>query len=157
MVRHSETQTGICYDEKAAGAQHRKSKYTPWFLRQIQSQLNSNSHKHVYVLQVHVSATIASQICWSINNCQQNSTCKLFHGSFGTHAPPSVVLPWIHIETGEAPTSLLQETLMLYHVIACSPGTSHWKGGTVTLMNRVVITSPFLRLTSFTLDRTENT
>ncbi len=72
------------------------------------------------------------------------------------HTPPSVVLLWIHMVTGEAPTSLLQETLMLYHVIACSPGTSHWKGGTVTLMNLVVVTSPFLRLTSLTLNGAED-
>lgn len=88
------------------------------------------------------------------NNCQQNSTCILLYGSLKAHTPPSVVLLWIHLEFGEAPTSLLQETLMLYHVMACSPGTSHWKGGTVTLTNLVVITSPFLRLTSLTLERT---
>lgn len=29
------------------------------------------------------------------------------------HTPPSVVLLWIHVDTGEAPTSLLQETLKL--------------------------------------------
>lgn len=30
-----------------------------------------------------------------------------------THTPPSVVLLWIHVLTGDAPTSLLQDTLML--------------------------------------------
>lgn len=104
----------------------------------------------------HVSDANAPQICWCITNCQQNYA-KLLYGSLSTHTPPSVVLLWIHMVTGEAPTSLLQETLMLYHVIACSPGTSHWKGGTVTLMNLVVVTSPFLRLTSLTLDGTEDT
>lgn len=67
------------------------------------------------------------------------------------HTPPSVVLLWIHVMTGDAPTSLLQDTLMLYHVTACSPGTSYWNGGAVTLISRVIITSPFLRLTSLTL------
>lgn len=66
------------------------------------------------------------------------------------HTPPSVVLLWIHLEKGEAPTSLLQETLMLYNVMDWSPETSHSNGGTVTLMNLVVITSPFRRLTSLT-------
>lgn len=89
-------------------------------------------------------------------NCKQYSTSKLFHGYSSIHTPPSVVLLWIHVVTGEAPTSLLQETLMLYHVIACSPGTSYWKGGTVTLINRVIVTSPFLRLTSLALDGIEN-
>lgn len=84
-----------------------------------------------------------------------DSTCNLSQSSFSTNTPPSVVLLWIHMVTGEAPTSLLQETLTLYHVMACSPGTSHWRGGTVTLMNLVVITSPSLRLTSLTLDGTK--
>lgn len=92
--------------------------------------------------------------CWILT---LNSSNRLFHDYFRGHRPPSVVLLWTHMAAGEAPTSLLQETLMLYHVIACSPGTSYWKGGTVTLMNRVIITSPFLRLTSFTLNRTETT
>lgn len=70
--------------------------------------------------------------------------------SFSVHSPPSVVLLWIHAETGDDPNSLLQETLMLYRVMAFRPGTSQWKGGTAALMNLVVITSPFLELTSFT-------
>lgn len=68
------------------------------------------------------------------------------------YPPPSVVLFWIQRVTGESPTSLLQETLMLYQVMACNPETSHWNGGTVVLMNLVVVTSPLLRLTSLTLD-----
>lgn len=80
-------------------------------------------------------------------------TAKGLHRHVSTHTPPSVVLLWIHVLTGEAPTSLLQETLMLYKVIACSPGTWYWKGGTVTLISRVNITSPVLRLTSLALSR----
>lgn len=41
-----------------------------------------------------------------------------------SHTPPSVVSSWIHVVTGDAPTSLLQDTLMLYRVTAWSPGTS---------------------------------
>lgn len=73
-----------------------------------------------------------------------------------SHAPPSVVSPWIHVVTGDAPTSLLQDTLRLYRVTASSPGTSWWNGGAVTLITRVILTSPSLRLTSLTLDRSEN-
>lgn len=127
-----------------------KSKYTGCFLRQTQSPPSKFKPPETsvqYVLQVHASAAAANKI----------QPANSFHCSFSPHIPPSVVLLWIHMVTGEAPNSLLQETLMLYHVMACSPGTSHWNGGTVTLMNRVVVTSPFLRLTSLTLDGTEIT
>lgn len=72
-----------------------------------------------------------------------------------THTPPSVVLLWIQVVTGDAPASLLQDTLMLYQVTAWSPGTSYWNGGAVTLMSRVTVTSPLLLLTSLTLDQSE--
>ena len=66
----------------------------------------------------------------------------------GPHPPPSVVVSCIQGLPGDEPMSLLQETLKLYPVRACSPGTSHWKGGTVALMSLVFMTSPILRLTS---------
>lgn len=133
-------------------------KHTRWWLRQrnILSLLNSNSQTHVNVLERIRLRITFSFICWNCNpNCKQYPICELFQGSCNSHTPPSVVLLWIHMESGEAPTSLLQETLKLYHVIALSPGTSYWKGGTVTLMNRVFVTSPLLRLTSLTLEGTE--
>lgn len=136
-----------------------KGKYKRWCLRQIQSQTSEVKQPETWIrvwIIFLVSAAIPPQICWCMANCKQYSTSKLFHGYSSTHTPPSVVLLWIHVVTGEAPTSLLQETLMLYHVIACSPGTSYWKGGTVTLINRVIVTSPFLRLTSLALDGIEN-
>lgn len=74
----------------------------------------------------------------------------LLNSFLSAHIPPSVVLLRTHVVIGDDPTSLLQETLMLYHVSACSPGTSEWKGGVVTLMSRVTVTSPFLWLTSLT-------
>lgn len=70
---------------------------------------------------------------WAAHGCDFHEVGNVYHSTKGTktkkiewiksiktpgvanstHTPPSVVLLWIHVVTGDAPTSLLQDTLML--------------------------------------------
>lgn len=81
---------------------------------------------------------------FTTSECLTSTWLNSFLSFLECSIPPSVVLLWTHVVIGDDPTSLLQETDMLYHVSACSPDTSEWKGGVVTLISRVIVTSPFL-------------